>query len=193
MKKLFIIGNGFDSAHKLQTGYEDFHQYLHNSYPLADENELMIPSVYMNKDGSLVCDDTEAVAFLMRLISEAEPCSEKWSALEASLGKLDYTEVFDGLMEPQDEDGDLDDWANVYQNEDAASDLSAVIEKFSDYFTKWISTIDISGAKSIENFKKLIQPRDIFLTFNYTETLEKLYGINNVCHIHGKREVIELR
>ena len=29
----------------------------------------------------------------------------------------------------------------------------------------------------------------IFLTFNYTETLEVLYGIpeENVCHIHGKR------
>lgn len=30
---------------------------------------------------------------------------------------------------------------------------------------------------------------NIFLTFNYTETLEEVYGINEdrVCHIHGKQ------
>lgn len=69
---------------------------------------------------------------------------------------------------------------------DAASDLSVVIEKFSAYFTNWISAIDVSGAKPIKNFKKLIQPKDIFLNFNYTETLEKVYGIGDVYHIHGK-------
>ena len=197
MSKLFIIGNGFDSAHGLQTSYERFHQYLHSSYPAADENILMVPSVYQDKDGGLDCDDTEAVAFLIRIISEAERRSEEkteydkrqciWSTLEASLGKLDYSEVFDELIEPLDEDGDIDDWENAYQNEDAANGLAVVIEKFSDYFAEWISTIDISEAKPIKNFEKLIRPGDIFLNFNYTETLEKLYGIDNVYHIHGKR------
>mgnify|MGYP003501408859 CR=1 FL=1 len=35
-------------------------------------------------------------------------------------------------------------------------------------------------------FKLLINPKDdLFLNFNYTKTLENLYGCNNVCHIHG--------
>lgn len=32
MKKLFIIGNGFDIAHCLLTSYEDFKKYLCNEY-----------------------------------------------------------------------------------------------------------------------------------------------------------------
>lgn len=33
MKKLFVIGNGFDLAHRLQTSYEDFYMYLKSQYP----------------------------------------------------------------------------------------------------------------------------------------------------------------
>ncbi len=38
------------------------------------------------------------------------------------------------------------------------------------------------------NFKNLIDSNnDLFLTFNYTETLEKIYKAKNVYHIHGKQ------
>ena len=38
MTKLFIIGNGFDRAHRLlNTLYEDFHQYLVDNYPKASD------------------------------------------------------------------------------------------------------------------------------------------------------------
>ena len=32
MTKLFIIGNGFDTAHKLPTGYSDFRDYMYENY-----------------------------------------------------------------------------------------------------------------------------------------------------------------
>lgn len=189
MRKLFIIGNGFDRAHGLQTGYEDFHKYLKKTYPDADENVDLLPCVSQDKDGGLVCDDDEAVGFLMRIITQVEPDSEQWSTLEESLGVLDYSEVFDSLIEPIDDEGDVDPWADVYQNEDAANDLSVVIEKLSDYFTDWIETLDLSKTKQKDSFKILIGSDDIFLNFNYTETLEAVYQIKNenVCHIHGKR------
>lgn len=189
MKKLFIIGNGFDRAHGLRTGYENFHKYLKATYPDADENVDQLPYVFQDKDGGLDCDDNEAVGFLMRIITQAEPDSKQWSALEESLGILDYSEVFDGLIEQIDNEGDVDLWSNAYQNEDTANDLSVVIEKLSDYFTDWIETLDLSKTRQIASFKKLIESDDIFLNFNYTETLEMVYQIKNenVCHIHGKR------
>lgn len=189
MKKLFIIGNGFDRAHGLRTGYEDFHKYLKETYSDADEDVDRFPCIFQDKDGGFDCDDDEAVGFLMRIITQAEPDSEKWSALEESLGVLDYSEVFDGLIEQIDDEGDTDLWADAYQNEDAASDLSVVIEKFSDYFTDWIETLDLSKTRQIASFKKLIESDDVFLNFNYTETLEMVYQVKNenVCHIHGKR------
>lgn len=189
MKKLFIIGNGFDRAHGLRTGYEDFHKYLRETYSDADEDVDQLPYVFQDKDGGFDCDDNEAVGFLMRIITQAEPDSEQWSALEESLGVLDYSEVFDCLIEPIDYEGDVDMWANAYQNEDAANDLSVVIEKLSDYFTDWIETLDLSKTGQIDSFKKLIESEDFFLNFNYTETLEVVYQIKNknICHIHGKR------
>lgn len=95
MKKLFIIGNGFDRAHGLRTSYEDFHQYLKITYPDANEEDEQLPGVFQTPDGGIGCDDIEAVGFIMRLITQAEPNSEQWSALEESLGRLDFCEEFD--------------------------------------------------------------------------------------------------
>lgn len=95
MKKLFIIGNGFDRAHGLRTSYEDFHQYLKITYPDANEEDEQLPEVFQTPDGGIGCDDIEAVGFIMRLITQAEPNSEQWSALEESLGRLDFCEEFD--------------------------------------------------------------------------------------------------
>ncbi|MCH5248303.1 MAG: bacteriophage abortive infection AbiH family protein [Lachnospiraceae bacterium] len=215
MRNLFIIGNGFDRAHDLQTGYEDFHRYLKQTYPDADENTSMLPSVYQDQHGEICCNDSEAVGFLMRIITQAELSLKlrdmtleelelnlknieqeefeqrlkMWSALEKVMGELDYSEVFDVLTEPLDEDGDVDLWDDAYQNEDVATDLHVVIEKFSDYFADWIKTINIAKAKQIPSFKKLIESDDVFLNFNYTETLEVVYKVlaKNVCHIHGKQ------
>lgn len=189
MKKLFIIGNGFDKAHGLQTDYEDFHQYLKTTYPNANEEDEQLPGISPTPDGGVDCDDTEAVGFITRLITQAEPKSEQWSALEESLGKLDFSEVFDWLPEQTDKEGDIDMWATSYQNEDLASILSVVIAKLSDYFTDWINTINLSNVQQIAAFENLIESEDVFLNFNYTETLEVAYQIENkrICHIHGKR------
>lgn len=183
---MFIIGNGFDRAHGLQTGYEDFHQYLKATFPNANEEDEQLPGVFQTPDGEVDCDDIEAVGFIMRLITQAEPNSEQWSALEESLGRLDFCEEFDWLPEPTDREGDVDMWATSYQNEDVASDLSVVIEKLSDYFTDWIKTIDLTKVQQIADFGNLIESEDIFLNFNYTETLEVVYQVND------KRYVISM-
>ena len=58
------------------------------------------------------------------------------------------------------------------------------IERF---FTEWIKQINIKEAQLNKKFKALINTdNDIFMTFNYTSTLEDIYGAKNVFHIHGK-------
>lgn len=39
------------------------------------------------------------------------------------------------------------------------------------------------------DFLKLIDEQDLFLTFNYTDTLEKIYKVSKdrICYIHGKQ------
>lgn len=121
---------------------------------------------------------------LIHLISEAEPNGDRWSDLERTLGILDYNPYFDewGLYDDNEKP-----YHEVYRNEDKASNLAGAILKITKYFSEWISTIDIGGATPKEPFKNLIDTKNnLFLTFNYTETLETLYHTSNICHIHGK-------
>ncbi len=192
MSKLFIIGNGFDSAHCLPTSYDEFRKYLCDTYMNGKSGEdymPMVPTVNMGPKGEEICDMEEVVEFLVYLISIAEPNGSKWSDFEASLGRLDYDGAFDMLPEEIDNDGDIDYWKESYNNEDMASNLYIVVSYVKDLFTEWVNGINIENAKAKQGFISLIESKDIFLTFNYTETLEEVYGINkdNICHIHGKQ------
>lgn len=183
MKKLFIIGNGFDIDHDLPTRYSHFQKYLMKTYPEASEEILVIPQSFIMPDGGVSYNDVEVVSFLLYLISEAEGWGKKWSNIEDALGKLDYGECFDDDFTKGD-----NEWHEVYRNSDIAQDISGAVRGIKKYFSNWINTIDLSRTEQKKKFRRLINPReDLFLTFNYTETLEKVYEAKNVYHIHGKQ------
>lgn len=184
MKRLFIIGNGFDISHKLKTRYSDFQHYLLKSYPDASIDYVVVPEEIIMPNGDLSYNDDEVVSFLLKIISEAENDGEAWSDLENTLGKLEYDEFFDNWNEY----GDDNEWHMAYNNEDIASNIRGAVIKIKEYFSDWIEEIDISSAKPNVGFKKLIDNNnDLFLTFNYTRTLEELYNAKNVFHIHGQQ------
>ena len=62
-------------------------------------------------------------------------------------------------------------------------DMYGFINKLQEYVCDWISEIDIDGIKP--KSKELLYRDGYFFTFNYTEVLEKVYGIDSVLHIHG--------
>lgn len=106
MKKLFIIGNGFDVAHKLPTKYSDFQDYLEENYPEASDEWLTVPESIMMPDGDERYDDAEVVGFLLKIVTEAEGTGDKWSNLENTLGLLDFDDCFDDW----DDDEDDNEW-----------------------------------------------------------------------------------
>ena len=178
MKNLFIIGNGFDIAHNLPTRYSDFQSYLIKKYPEASSEYLEIPQSTIMPDGEEKYNDNDIVGFLLKIISKSEAAGKAWGDLENTIGHLDFDECFDNVYD--------DD--NVYQNMDIAVKIRDIVPSIKNYFSDWINTIEISHAKPKIKFSNLIDPnRDLFLTFNYTETLEYLYNVKNICHIHGKQ------
>jgi hypothetical protein len=184
MKRLFIIGNGFDISHNLKTRYSDFQKYLLEKYPKASTEDIWVPEPIMMPNGDESYNDDKVVGFLLKIISEAENEGEAWSDLENTLGKLNYEDFFNNW----DENEDDNEWHNVYRNEDIASNIGRAVIRIKKYFSDWIKQIEISDAKPIEAFKKLIDNSDdLFLTFNYTMTLEKLYNAKKVFHIHGQQ------
>lgn len=184
MKKLFIIGNGFDIAHQLPTRYSDFQKYLIENYPEASDEFLVVPEACIMPDGEERYKDNEVVGFLLKIITESEATGEAWSDLEETLGHLEFDECFDDWNWYEDDN----EWHEVYRNEDIAANVYGAVKMIKEYFADWIETIEIWNAEPITNFCRLIDSdNDFFLTFNYTETLEYLYNVKKVYHIHGKQ------
>lgn len=181
---LYIIGNGFDLAHQLPTRYEDFHQYLIDIYENIDENLMYVPSIVIGHHGEELQDESAVVSLLCYLINNTE--GTNWFDLENALGKLDLLSCFDDLPELYDKDGDRDLWHESYNNEDRAAELLLAIPKISTLFTEWITSLPKPKIKSTEFLNMINTSEDLFLTFNYTETLEAVYDCYNVVHIHGK-------
>ena len=178
---LFIIGNGFDSAHKMKTAYWYFIKFLEDKYKdLYQENNTevyVVPDAVMMQDGSEVYMERDVLKFIYSLLHVTD-CGENWSELEAALGYLEYSEYLESQV---------DDFKTAYNNEDAAASIKDVTERVLDYLQEWAMQIQIGKPAVRKRFLKKIQPGDLLLNFNYTKTLEELYGVpaESVCHIHG--------
>ena len=76
-----------------------------------------------------------------------------------------------------------------------ASALKSAVLQINVVFSRWIKEVRITnkkipfGENIICNFGAGVNKNDLFLNFNYTETLEKAYGVpeSQICHIHGNR------
>ena len=136
---LIILGNGFDIANELQTGYGDFKTFVeqHN-------------------------------VELFEMLNQIYCKSDLWSNFEYALGypNIKFLDKLDTLF-----------GINNGIGEDFAADLKNM-------FGKWISSIDFS--QCYQRF--LLDRSDKYITFNYTETLEQVYEIDekNIIHIHGR-------
>lgn len=179
MKKLFIIGNGFDQAHGLPTSYNDFRQYLISTYySNSTDDEYFcwgnIPELRSGKDGEEIFDEKEVVKFLVYIIDNT--AQDKWGDIESALGRLNFDSVFYELPQVFDLDGDRNLFKEAYQNEDASYAIMKSFITILDYFNEWINSIDLSNVHLEPNISTLFDPsNDLFLSFNYTETLEKIY------------------
>ncbi|ADU28501.1 bacteriophage abortive infection AbiH family protein [Evansella cellulosilytica] len=189
MANLFVIGNGFDLDHGLETSYNHFREYLLLNYPEIKMDELIVPDEIHLPDGGIEYDDAEVLSMLFYLINTAEQNEEKWSDIETALGYLDFSEAFDWFDDILDKDGDIDMWKTVYRNEDLSSQLVIPTTKIQNFFWEWVNSISLHSASPKSDFIKLLKDKEQFLSFNYTETLEIVYNISpeNICHIHGKQ------
>lgn len=193
MPNLFIIGNGFDLAHKMKTSFNDFRDYLYLNYPEGMDNGLYVPDPVTGPSGEDLLCEAYVAGLIAYLLNEVAPDDKNnksmpdWSEIEKFLGMMDLKECFD-CVEPQcDKEGDRN---YFWEREIAGSicgSMALAIPQITDFLSEWIRTVEISKFP-ICRFQELIHPKeDLFLTFNYTQTLEKLYACEkaNVCHIHG--------
>ena len=186
--KLFIIGNGFDIDHKMKTRFCQFRCYFKRKYCSSEAMYPILPEITHDKDGDLIPNKNNAAVILFRLFEQLQ-AGEKdyskttlWQNFEQYLGKLDYSDLFEIFEMVDDHETDY-----FHQCGELAENLKISVPLINEFFSEWVNQIKISAPK--ENFSKLFTEDSLFLTFNYTHTLEKSYHINkdNICHIHGEQ------
>lgn len=187
IENLFILGNGFDIGHEMDTKYEQFRYWLVSQFPeAADTSSFCLSEVQMMPDGEEYICDEDLASFLIYCIDETT--GGNWADFESALGTIQWEYFFDQLEDITDRDGDIDFWKTAYVREDFTQTLFINSRAFSKFFSEWIRTIEYPSSVSKNAFfTDNIKATSFFLTFNYTRTLEKVYLIpeNQICHIHG--------
>lgn len=157
---LYIIGNGFDLHHGVQSSYSSFCEWL-------KKHDRQTLSIY-----ETVCD-----------------YDALWSDFETSMAYVNRNYFLStGEAFLPDSKSDPEDWtmADIMLGGDwTRSVADELLDKLRKDFHKWICSINVPY-----NYKKrmlFVDDYARFLTFNYTTYLESHYGIpsNHVMHIHG--------
>lgn len=171
--KLYVIGNGFDIHHGLDTRYTTFGLFLKNHY--SEIYDLLLE--YYGFDD---LDPNNEQSF-------SDPL---WSEFEKSLSLLDTKTVMeahsDSLAVPSSEEFSDRDWGTFQ------IDMEMILEKLTvglyKVFKEFILSVEFPP---FDISKKMNLDRDAkYLTFNYTNTLANYYAIpeRNVLFIHEKAE-----
>lgn len=162
IKNLYIIGNGFDIYHGLNSRYSDYckwlntHIYtydvynkLHAIYDIADENDW-------------------------------------WIDFEQNLSKINFDYLAKVYEENIYELG-TDDFCDADNHRGFVQveiDICDILNSVKLSFCDWIKELNLLN---VDRSLQLEIRNSFFLTFNYTKTLENVYDISKkqILHIHG--------
>lgn len=159
--KLLVIGNGFDLHHGIPSRFSDFGRSVAASEPN-----------------------------IVRLIDEYLFVDEDfWNCFEARLATFDADNVIEYAEQFLVSYG-AGDWSDAFHH-DFEYEIQQIVDGLSrrlhTRFAKWIRSLPIPDAGAAP-LVRCVDPEARFLTFNYTPTLQRLYGVpdRNVLHIHGR-------
>lgn len=161
-KSLFIIGNGFDLMHGVKSSYYAFRDSLGKHSPLRTQLETFWTpeDIWADLENGLAHFNMDAMGSRFTVNN--------------------WLEIFDAY----DENAKAADFFAASEN--AAAPMIEVAEKLPRRLRRWIETLTIgTDDRPLQN---LIRAGKV-LNFNYTEFVEKLYGIpaKDICYIHGCR------
>jgi len=114
-----------------------------------------------------------------------------WSKIEESIGNYDFKEIKKYCIITTNEGISL-------HNEDIIKPYTLIAKQIPKMFSCWVNSLDsLLASNNIRYgfFESQLNSHDtIFLNFNYTDTLERFYGVNrkNICYVHGKTGSTEL-
>lgn len=155
---LIIIGNGFDLAHGIESGYWNFREWLCNKgkRQLVD----LMDTFFSNQ-------------------------RDVWSGIEQALGEYDEDAILD-FCRP-DEEFDMEhSLSSSARVEDSPNDIfQPVLEDFKEEFHEWVDSIEISGLE--KQYALDADCRYLTFNYTDTLETEYGIPADHIVHIHGFR------
>lgn len=160
-KHLYIIGNGFDKHHDIPSGYQDYRHWLEQNEAWGIIETIDDVFGYTDDDWWRHFEENLASAETLRIATE-----------EAFQNYPDFGN--DGFRDR--------DWYAAELSVERK--MKNAYEVILDSFNEWVKQLPYGDANKII----MLQKGSIFMTFNYTHTLELLYNIppERILHIHGQ-------
>ena len=168
---LYIIGNGFDLHHGLDTWYSSFGLFIKK-----DEYEIYDVFIEYYGFGDLDENDKESLK---------DPL---WSDFESSLAQMDGELLLDNHAEHIPNYGS-DDFRDR-DRYDIQIYIQDIVEKATlkmrQAFESFIQKVEYPNVSSTEHLN--LEKDALYLSFNYTDTLERYYQVErtNIEYIHNK-------
>ena len=198
IKRLIVVGNGFDLAHGLPTSYAHFMNFLqafHHRY--TDKQSQILKNLLDYRKTDIVTEwldeRVEIFSSLYEALVDYIPEDELWSSFEEALSRLDVSEVqskFAETLTPYSSDDWHDSDNHTYP--DSIREELGFVEKIPKAFREWIVESNIINSSSLPWVVELLRQDfnsncTLFMSFNYTNTWERLYGVapQKICYIHG--------
>lgn len=156
--KLYVIGNGFDLAHKIPSTFNPDFKNIALKY---ESRYQCFWDLYQTKNEDI------------------------WSDFENLLGRPDFNvleDIFEGYAPDysSDRESDRDDIINQVS---INGNLKEAVSEFASKADAYLDNVN-----RMESFEKLLDASGYYISFNYTHTLENVYNIpkKQVLHIHGE-------
>ena len=174
--KLFIIGNGFDIDHGLKTRYTSFKEYLECNFINFG---YTLGSNCLKED----CILEESANFIYNVLNNT--VGDNWCNLEHALGQIDYGELYDPI---NFDDNDKEIYNTIWNNQEKMSYYRSLFANLEDLLKDWLFNMLKNEVKIKKKYENIFEKDALFLTFNYTDILERVYNVSkyNICHIHGE-------
>lgn len=159
IKTLYVIGNGFDLYHGLKSSYRNYRDWL-----LENHKEIYKEMVKLY----------------------GEEVSDKlwWGSFEENLGYVpDVRERIEEIADSFEPDEEKDSFNPEEGGRCVDNKLSSLVNSLKSTFAEWVNSLGTPQGNKI----KFDTKNCLYLSFNYTHTLEDYYKISPkiVKHIHG--------
>ncbi|MDX0509604.1 hypothetical protein GOE04_16380 [Sinorhizobium medicae] len=159
--RLYIIGNGFDLHHGITSSYKAFGRFLREH----DRNTYDKVERYFSVDDDFWYEFEDRLAMF-----DSETLIDDASVFLTGYGSEDWR-----------------DSANHAYQYEINEVVEAISKRLRARFADWIRQLPLPTPTSIADIRLPIDASAIFLNFNYTPSLQRLYGVpdSQVLHIHG--------